>query len=85
MKYAIGTHKRVDKLLEKHPEIKRMFFQKFEEIAENPFQNSCDIKALVGKPNHYRLRISKYRFLYEIIDTKILIYIYDTDSRGGIY
>jgi mRNA-degrading endonuclease RelE of RelBE toxin-antitoxin system len=31
------------------------------------------------------LRIWKYRFLYEIIEDKILIYFYDADSRWDVY
>ncbi|ELB9335810.1 hypothetical protein ABN535_001531 [Campylobacter upsaliensis] len=41
-----------------------------------------DIQA---KANHYRLRISKYRFLYEVLESEILIYAYKADSRGDIY
>lgn len=83
--YNIQTHKRVDKFLAKHPDLKISFFSKFETIAQSPFKNNCDTKTLQGKKNHYRLRIGKYRFLYTLIDTNILIYIYDADSRGDIY
>ena len=41
-----------------------------------------DIQA---KANHYRLRIGKYRFLYEVLESEILIYAYKADSRGDIY
>ncbi len=36
-------------------------------------------------PNHFRLRIGKYRILYEIIEDEILIYYYKAGSRGDIY
>ena len=85
MKYRIKTHKTVDKFLQRHPEVVPRFFKHFEKIAESPFFNTCDIKLLMGEKNHYRLRIGKYRFLYEIIDDQILIYVYDGDSRGDIY
>ncbi|MFA5916767.1 MAG: hypothetical protein WC850_00850 [Candidatus Gracilibacteria bacterium] len=54
-------------------------------ISISPYQNNLDIKPLKGKNNHYRLRIGKYRFLYEIIENKILIYFYNADSRGDVY
>jgi len=58
----------------------------FDEIALNPTESNQDIKPLSGSPkNHYRLRIGKFRFLYEVMDDKLLIYCYDADSRGGIY
>lgn len=41
-----------------------------------------DIQA---KANHYHLRIGKYRFLYEVLESEILIYAYKADSRGDIY
>ena len=85
MKYLIQTHKRVDKFITKHPEISHSFFKKFEKIAQNLFENTCDIKPLKGKKNAYRLRIGKYRFLYTIIEKEIHIYVYDADSRGDIY
>ena len=85
MIYRFDTHKQVEKFLNKHPDIAQKFAISLKEILKNPFNNSCDIKSLKGKRNHYRLRIHKYRFLYEIIENKILIYIYDADSRGSIY
>lgn len=83
--YALKTHKRVDKFLEKHREIAKKVVLAFEEISKNPFQNTCDIKPLVNEKNHYRLRIGKYRFAYEIREKEILVYVYNADSRGGIY
>ncbi len=85
MIYHFDTHKRVEKFLAKHPKIAKKFAQSMQKITKNPFNNNCDIKPLSGHKNHYRLRISKYRFLYEIINQKILIYIYDADSRGDAY
>ena len=85
MNYQFNTHKRVDKFLAKHPDISQKFALSMKEIITNPFQNSCDTKVLKGLKNHYRLRVGKYRFLYEIIEEKIFIYIYDADSRGDIY
>lgn len=44
-----------------------------------------DIKVMQGyHPTAYRLRIGKYRLIYEFIDSDTL-YIRDIDSRGDIY
>lgn len=61
------------------------FLDEIERISQNPFENSCDIKPLTNQKDHYRLRIGKYRFLYEVRKNEILVYVYDTDSRGSIY
>jgi mRNA interferase RelE/StbE len=62
-----------------------VIFNAFDKIATNPFDNSLDIKKLKNKKNHYRLRIGKYRILFEIIKNEILIYFYNADSRGDVY
>lgn len=88
--YKVKTSKQFDKFLAKHQDIQAKVFESFEAIAQNPYEAKLDIKKLQGKKfqcrtNHYRLRISKYRFLYEVLESEILIYAYKADSRGDIY
>lgn len=88
--YKVKTSKQFDKFLAKHQDIQAKVFESFETIAQNPYEAKLDIKKLQGKKfqcraNHYRLRISKYRFLYEVLESEILIYAYKADSRGDIY
>lgn len=85
MKYEVSFSKEFKKFLHKHPQIQAKTIESFEIIATDPYHNSLDIKKLSNKPNHYRLRISKYRFLYEILESEILIYAYKADSRGDVY
>ncbi|EGX7216047.1 type II toxin-antitoxin system RelE/ParE family toxin [Campylobacter upsaliensis] len=85
MPYNIEYHKDFIKFLKKHQDIQAKVFASFETIAQNPYEAKLDIKKLQGKANHYRLRISKYRFLYEVLENEILIYAYKADSRGDIY
>ncbi|EAI5623384.1 type II toxin-antitoxin system RelE/ParE family toxin [Campylobacter upsaliensis] len=90
MPYNIEYHKDFIKFLKKHQDIQAKVFESFEAIAQNPYEAKLDIKKLQGKKfqcgaNHYRLRISKYRFLYEVLESEILIYAYKADSRGDIY
>ena len=63
---------------------------RFEEIIpilmNNPLDNNLNIKALKWYPeDHYRLRIWKYRFLYEIINDAIIIRFFDAGSRWEVY
>ncbi|MBD5166633.1 MAG: type II toxin-antitoxin system RelE/ParE family toxin [Helicobacter sp.] len=83
--YKIQTSKIVDNFLAKHSDIRQRVLDKLEILAQNPYKNTLDIQKLQGRDNRYRLRVGKYRILYEIIENQILIYAYDADSRGGIY
>jgi mRNA interferase RelE/StbE len=87
MSYRIELHKRVEKFLRKQDRafLKRVDFV-FTKLSENPrnFQE-LDIKQLEGGSNDYRIRVGKYRFIYTIIENKLIIYIYDGGSRGDIY
>lgn len=85
MAYTIKTSKSFDKFLAKHSDIRHKVLHSFELIAQNPYQNTLDISKLKGEANKYRLRLGKYRFLYEIIDELILIYAYKADKRGDAY
>lgn len=85
MSYRVETSKEVDKFLDKHKDIAPKVLQSLRIIAQNPFDNALDIKKLQGESYKYRLRIGKYRLLYEIIDEQILIYAYKAQSRGDVY
>lgn len=58
---------------------------KLEILSEDPYGDELDIKKLKGYENRYRLRIGKYRIIYEIYDEKLIIILADGGSRGGIY
>ena len=83
--YNIKLSKDVEKFLMFHPDIATRFFVKADIMLENPLDPSLDIKKLQWENDKYRLRIGKYRFLYEIQDNIVLVYFYKADSRGDIY
>jgi len=85
--YKIQLEKKVQKFLlkQKWQPIIIKFERALRELAFDPYENTLDIKIIIWLPHTYRLRIWKYRFLYEIIDDKITINFLDADSRGGIY
>lgn len=85
MPYRVKTSKNFDKFLAKHKDFAPKVLQSFRILAQNPYENNLDIRKLQNETNKYRLRLGKYRFLYEIIETQILIYAYKADSRGDVY
>ncbi|MBP9779657.1 type II toxin-antitoxin system RelE/ParE family toxin [Candidatus Gracilibacteria bacterium] len=85
--YKILLEKNVTKFLEKHKgeALIHRFTESLLVLSMEPYENNLDIKILIGLPNTYILRIGKYRFLYEIIEDKIIINFFDAGSRGDIY
>ena len=65
---------------------KRIIKEKFKELEKNPYPSNdkLDLKKLQNFSS-FRLRIGKYRFIYEVFDNELFIYIYKADSRGDIY
>lgn len=85
-RYEIILSKSVRKFLsktEKH--IALSFFQKAQDIAQNPFDTTWDVKKLRWLEWKYRLRIGKYRFIYSIKEEKMHILFVEADSRWDIY
>lgn len=84
--YEVQTSKDFDKFLDRHKDLAPKIIKALEDIAQNPYHNQQDTKKLQGFDKHYRLRVGKYRILYEIREGQILIiYAYKADSRGDIY
>lgn len=85
--YKVILEKQVQKFLEKHKweELIGKFTIAIRKLALEPYENNLDIKVLVWLPNSYRLRIGKYRFLYEILDEKIIITFFSAGNRGDVY
>ena len=86
MAYKLEFSKQVVKFLDKaeHP-LKIKIITAFEQLSNNPYSSSLDIKAMINKKGHFRLLIGKYRFLYEMTDAELFIYVYKADSRGDVY
>ncbi len=78
-------HKDVQSFLYRHPEIVEQFREKFEIIAQNPNAPFLDIKPMQGMKNNRRLRIWKRRFLYEIKEQEIIIWIWKASNRSEAY
>ena len=89
MIYNIEYHKDVIKFFKKHKGDKKLrerFSKAINNIRHSPRTTElCDIKKMQGLENDYRLRIGKYRFIYEVKESDIIIYFYDANTRGDIY
>ena len=85
MQYKIEISKKVEKFLEKHPDILSRYFFAIEILKNDPLPSQLDIKKLKGENSKYRIRIGKYRFLYEVKEHSILIFFFNAGSRGDIY
>ncbi len=83
MAYQISLTKRTIKALEKIPdpnysEIKKAIYS----LADNPRPQGY--LKLKGR-NAYRIRVSDYRIIYEIIDNKLIVNIIALGHRKNIY
>lgn len=85
--YSIVLEKWVQKFLEKNKW--QAIISSFESVLRilslDPYDNNLDIKILQWIPNSYRLRIWKFRFLYEILDEVLVISFYEAGVRWDIY
>ena len=85
--YKIIPHKRVIKFINsRNPKDKKRIKEKFELLQQNPFpiNTTIDSKKLQNRDG-FRLRIGGYRFIYDILDDELIIYMEYADSRGDIY
>jgi len=85
--YKIIPHKRVIKFINSRtPKEKQKIKEKFDELQKNPYpqQAKLDLKKLQNRYG-FRLRIGDYRFIYDISDYDLIIYIEDGGNRGDIY
>lgn len=85
--YKIKFTKQAKKFLKKYKwePIYFKIFQSSEILKINPYKNMLDTKPLKGFENTYRIRLGKYRLIYEVFDDKIEIHFLEIDSRWGIY
>lgn len=81
MEVKILFTKKADKNYKKIPQrYKNLIDRELEKLKNN---EKRDIKPVKGQDNIYRLRVGKYRILYEYINPDIIII--NIDVRGNIY
>jgi mRNA interferase RelE/StbE len=84
MKYKVEINRTAEKSIDK---IDKKFLKKIIEridyLADDP-RHHGSIK-LSGEEHTYRTRVGKYRIVYEIHDTKVLVIVINVDHRKDIY
>ncbi len=84
-KYRLIEHRDAKKFIKDKPQqFRERIFKAYNEIIENPLDNSNAIK-LTGFKNRYRKRVGDFRIIYEVRNNELIIIIVDIDSRGQVY
>ena len=85
--YTIRLHKRVIKFIENRTQKeKERIRKKLLILQHNPYPNNleADVKKLKNRAG-FRLRVGDYRFIYEVKEDELIIYMEKADNRGDIY
>jgi len=85
--YKIIPHKKVIKFINsRNPKDKQKIKEKFELLQNNPYPSNynVDVKKMQSADG-FRLRVGNYRFLYDVVEDELVIYMEDGDNRGDIY
>ena len=54
-------------------------------LQQNTFPTGFDIKKLAGLKDTYRIRVGKWRIIYEIVWEKRIIKVLKIDKRSRVY
>ena len=85
--YKIVLHKKVIKFIQKRTQKEKDIIKaKLKILAQNPYPSNLnlDIKKMKNKIG-FRLRIGDFRFLYDVEEDKLVIYLENANNRGDIY
>ena len=85
--YSLKIHKKAVKFFQtRNSSERRLIKQKLTLLKEDPYNHQkLDIKKLKGNTDAFRLRIGKFRIIYQILDKELIILIISAGSRGDIY
>jgi mRNA interferase RelE/StbE len=84
--YKVKYHKQVIKFLQKQDKkTVKSVIGFFDEIKKDLNFKNHNVKPLKGFNGFYRLRISKYRVVFEIKNDVLLINVIKAGSRGDVY
>jgi len=87
MGWKINFQKQPLKELEKMPnEDRDRILRTLKILRNDPYDTRrLDTKQLKGRNRNWRLRVGKYRIIYELFDAQILIDVIKIGSRGDVY
>ena len=84
-KYLVFVERKAQKQLEKLPkDTHKRIVEALHTLQDEGFSIKLDIKKLQGYRNHYRVRIGKYRVLFELLPDKTIV-VYAILPRAAAY
>jgi mRNA interferase RelE/StbE len=81
--FKVFVEEKASKELDKLPKKLRDNITKKLKLLEQGFSYALDIRKLKGYQNHYRLRVGKFRILFCLENTNIIVY--RIGKRESIY
>ena len=85
--FRVLYSKDAKKFIKSNKYVGLQIMQAFDAITKD-FRSSFgryDIKSLKSHENMFRLRIGKYRAIFQILDDTLILYVISAGSRGDIY
>ena len=85
--YKLIPHKKVIKFINsRNPKDKQRIKEKLQQLQQNPYPSNMEIDSKkLQNQNGFRLRVGGYRFIYDVIEEELVIYVEKGDNRGSIY
>ncbi len=84
MNYTVQIAPTADRVLESiHSQDRDRIIKKIISLSSNPRPDG--VKKLKGEINQWRIRVGKYRIIYEIYDDRLLVVVGNIDKRGEVY
>lgn len=66
------------------PKLAQRIVEKLKTVAKDPYGQHNNVTALQGSEG-YRLRVGDWRIIYELQDSRLVLYAVEIGPRGGIY
>lgn len=83
--YGIRFTKQADRAIRKLPrQTARLLSEKLDQIAADPYAKIGNVTRLRNRQG-YRLRVGKWRLIYEIQNDELVILVIKIATRGDIY
>ncbi len=84
MSYKVEILKDALKQLKKlPPKLQERIQIKIDDLAKEP--RPIGVKKLKGRENAYRIRVDKYRVIYDIFDDILLVNVIEIGHRSKVY
>lgn len=86
MSYKLFLLKKFKKFMKERSKQERLNIdEKIMILSKKQNYNQLDIKKLKGYENRFRLRVGKYRIIYELHRDILILILIDGGNRGDIY